>query len=81
MFHWREPAEDCLLCRGTSWLPTDSALAWVRALRDQCVTAGVAFLFKQWGGPTAKAGGRLLDGQVWHQFPDGTGGVCPADQR
>ena len=23
--------------------------AWVRSLRDQCVEAGVPFLFKQWG--------------------------------
>lgn len=23
--------------------------AWVRSIRDQCVSAGVAFLFKQWG--------------------------------
>jgi protein gp37 len=38
---------------------------WVRALRDQCDGEGVAFFFKQWGGRTPKAGGRLLDGN-WH---------------
>ena len=26
---------------------------WVRSLRDQCVAAGVAFHFKQWGGVVA----------------------------
>ena len=38
---------------------------WVRDLRDQCRTAGVAFFFKQWGGRTPKAGGRELDG-IYH---------------
>lgn len=42
---------------------------WVRSLRDQCVTAGVAFFFKQWGGFTPKAGGRTLDGVSWDQWP------------
>ena len=43
--------------------------AWVRSLRDRCQDAGVAFFHKQWGGRTPKAGGRLLDGQTWDQFP------------
>src|SRR5512143_282865 len=34
--------------------------AWVCDLRDRCVAAGVSFFFKQWGGRTPKAGGRLL---------------------
>jgi protein gp37 len=42
---------------------------WVRRLRDQAVAAGVAFFFKQWGGRTPKAGGRLLDGCTWDQYP------------
>lgn len=54
-----------------AWQPKAEALEWVRSLRDQCVTAGVPFFFKQWGGPTQKSGGRLLDGKVWDQFPDG----------
>lgn len=45
------------------------AAEWVRGLRDQCVPAGVAFFFKQWGGRTPKAGGRLLDGEEWSQMP------------
>lgn len=44
---------------------------WVRAIRDRCVRDRVAFFFKQWGGARAKAGGRLLDGQEWSQFPRG----------
>jgi protein gp37 len=42
---------------------------WVRAIRDQCADAGVAFFFKQWGGRTPKAGGRILDGQLWSEMP------------
>jgi len=42
---------------------------WVREIRNQCQAAGVAFFFKQWGGRTPKAGGRLLDGQTWDEFP------------
>ena len=43
--------------------------AWPAALRDACQSAGVAFFFKQWGGPTPKAGGRLLDGRTWDDMP------------
>jgi protein gp37 len=42
---------------------------WLRNLRDQCTGHGVAFFFKQWGGPTPKAGGRTLDGRTWDQTP------------
>lgn len=44
-------------------------LDWVRAIRDQCGSHGVPFFFKQIGGYTPKAGGRLLDGRTWDQFP------------
>jgi protein gp37 len=43
---------------------------WVRDVRDQCVGAGVAFFFKQWGGRTPKAGGRELDGRTWDEMPE-----------
>lgn len=42
---------------------------WVRQLRDQCVSAEVAFFFKQWGGRTPKARGRHLDGRTWDEMP------------
>lgn len=44
---------------------------WVRSIRDQCDRAGVAFFFKQYGGPRNKRGGATarLDGRLWHQFP------------
>ncbi len=42
---------------------------WIRGLRDRCQQAHVAFFHKQWGGRTPKAGGRLLDGRTWDEFP------------
>jgi protein gp37 len=42
---------------------------WVLHLRDQCVEAGIAFFFKQWGGRTPKAGGRILEGRTWDEMP------------
>jgi protein gp37 len=42
---------------------------WVVKIRNQCVAAGVAFFFKQWGGGSPKSGGRLLEGKEWNQFP------------
>ena len=42
---------------------------WVIDIRNQCVKARVAFFFKQWGGFSPKAGGRLLEGKEWSQFP------------
>lgn len=44
-------------------------LEWVKKIQEQCQDAGVAFFFKQWGGRTPKAGGRLLDGQIWDEMP------------
>ena len=42
---------------------------WVRQIRKCCVGMSVPFFFKQWGGSTPKAGGRLLDGREWNQWP------------
>lgn len=44
-------------------------VTWVRAIRDQCLTADIAFFHKQWGGKTPKSNGRTLDGQTWDGFP------------
>src|SRR5438132_97692 len=53
---------------------------WARGVRDQCVAAGVAFFFKQWGGRTPKAGGRVLDGRTWDEFPN-VGEASPEPQE
>lgn len=43
---------------------------WVREIRDRCQASSTPFFFKQWGGRTPKAGGRLLDGREWDEFPE-----------
>lgn len=44
---------------------------WAIDLRDQCLEAGVAFFFKQWGGVQKKKAGRLLEKRTWDQMPRG----------
>lgn len=43
---------------------------WVRTIRDQCVSRGIPFFFKQWGGTNKKKAGRVLDGEIWDEMPD-----------
>jgi protein gp37 len=52
---------------------------WARGVRDQCLAAGVPFFFKQWGAydsqgvrRSKKASGRVLDGQIWDEYPRNT---------
>ena len=52
---------------GAGHRPMDTA--WVRNIRHQCSNARVPFFFKQVGGRTPKAGGRLLDGREWNGLP------------
>jgi protein gp37 len=42
---------------------------WVAKLRDQCGADGVAFFFKQWGGPRPKSQGRMLQDREWNEMP------------
>jgi protein gp37 len=42
---------------------------WVTDIRDQCIKAGVAFFFKQWGGVQKKKTGRILEGRTWDEMP------------
>lgn len=69
---------DHLKLEGIHWLITGGEsgvghrpcdVQWVRDLRDRCQESGVAFFHKQWGGRTPKAGGRLLDGRTWDEYP------------
>jgi protein gp37 len=46
---------------------------WVVDIRDQCLHAGVAFFFKQWGGVNKKKAGRWLLGRTWDQMPAAAG--------
>jgi protein gp37 len=36
---------------GPKWQRHRLEPGWARSVRDQCQAAGVAFFFKQWGGP------------------------------
>ena len=75
-----EPRLDWVICGGESGAGARSMHPnWVRSLRDQCVAAGVPFMFKQWGwwgniegseGMGKKDAGRILDGKVWDQYPE-----------
>jgi protein gp37 len=42
---------------------------WVTEIRDQCIKAGIAFFFKQWGGVQKKKTGRMLEGRTWDEMP------------
>ncbi len=42
---------------------------WAIGVKDRCVKAGIPLFFKQWGGRTPKAGGSLLEGKEWKEFP------------
>ena len=50
---------------------------WAQELRDRTKRAGLPFFWKQNGGHTSKAGGFHLDGELWQEWPVGTG----ADQQ
>ena len=71
--HWLERgALDWVIVGGESGpgaRPMD--LNWVRDLRDQSVSADVAFFLKQLGGVRNKRGGgaATIDGQHWRQMP------------
>ena len=42
---------------------------WVLDIRDQCLSAGVPFFFKQWGGTNKKKSGRVLENRTWDEMP------------
>ena len=42
---------------------------WAIEVRDLCEWKGIPFFFKQWGGRTPKAGGRLLDEKEHNDVP------------
>ena len=45
---------------------------WVEHLQQRCVSQGIAFFFKQWGGRTPKAGGRQINGRTFDEMPVAT---------
>ncbi len=53
--------------------------AWVESLRDLCLTAGVPFFFKQWGGVRKSQAGRTLDGRTHDEKPPRPSSRVPSD--
>lgn len=42
---------------------------WVVDIKEQCIQAGIAFYFKQWGGTNKKKAGKILQGKVYNAMP------------
>jgi protein gp37 len=42
---------------------------WALEIRNRCISNGIPFFFKQWGGVNKKKSGRLLDGKYWDECP------------
>jgi protein gp37 len=42
---------------------------WIDEIYERCEDEGVAFFFKQWGGPNKKAAGRVYRGRLWDELP------------
>lgn len=63
-------APDWIICGGESGpSPRPIEREWATSLRDQSKRRGRAFFFKQWGGRTPKANGKMLDGREWCERP------------
>lgn len=68
---------DWVICGGESGAnPRPLHPDWVRSLRDQCVSAGVPFFFKQWGS-WEPFYDRDIDDPDWRNIPrEITGRIC-----
>jgi len=44
---------------------------WVMDIKAKCQKSNIPFFFKQWGGTNKKKRGRLLEGRMWDQMPEG----------
>ncbi len=53
---------------------------WVTQILAECEAAGVAFLFKQWGGVDKHATGRMLDGRTYDALPTARVNRMPNNQ-
>lgn len=43
---------------------------WVIHIRDYCLKNNIPFFFKQWGGVNKKKTGRLLENELWNEYPN-----------
>jgi protein gp37 len=42
---------------------------WVVDIKNSCISSGVPFFFKQWGGVFKKKNGRILENRTWDEMP------------
>lgn len=42
---------------------------WIENIYQQCQQENIPFFFKQWGGRTPKANGRLFQNKIWDEMP------------
>ncbi len=52
---------------GKGYRPVNGA--WIESLIVQCESQNVPVFFKQWGGPTPKSGGRIINGRTYDGWP------------
>jgi protein gp37 len=57
----------------SGWKARPMEKEWVEDIRQQCLRAGVAFFFKQWGGKKKKLAGRTLNGETYSAMPVASG--------
>lgn len=63
------------------WIPRRDRHDWATHLRDLCAGSGVAFWWKQFGGPKPESGGREIDGVEHNGMPEHVPGAMPTDSR
>lgn len=83
--HYREAPERFMVRPGAHgqarWMVRADRYHWATDMRDACVEQGAAFWWKQWGGPTPKSGGRIVDGQQHNGMPTQIPGAMPSGWR
>jgi len=68
--HFNLDTPDWVVCGGESGEYSHPAKrSWVRRVCEDCVSSGIPFYFKQWGGINSESIGRKLDGRTWDELP------------
>lgn len=70
-----QTGEPCAKCGGRAgrrefgYFGEPDEMLWCSECHLRGRVGGTSFFFKQWGGRTPKAGGRILDGRTWDEYP------------
>ncbi len=62
------------------WFPREDRIQWVRDIRDLCLSSGVDYFHKQFGGVRPHSSGRILDGMEWTNTPEPMAELEPPQQ-